>query len=226
MGLKKPLESTITWGGEPLKVIGVVKDMVMSSPYEPVKPTVFYLNYENSNFTIIRMNPGMNAHKALGYIANVFKNYVPSLPFEYKFIDEEYGKKFATEARIGNLTTVFAVLATFISCLGLFGLVSFLAEQRTKEIGIRKVLGASVRSLFLLLSKDFLILIGVALLIASPLAWLFMSKWLQGYTYRTNISGWLFLVVGFVAIAVALLTVSFQAIKAAVANPVKSLRTE
>jgi ABC-type antimicrobial peptide transport system permease subunit len=226
MGLKNPLISAISWGGEPLKVIGVVKDMVMTSPYEPVKPTVFYLNYENANFIIIRMNPLMSAHKALAHIASLFKKYAPSVPFEYKFVDEEYGRKFAAEARVGNLATVFAILATFISCLGLFGLVSFVAEQRTKEIGIRKVLGANVGSLFLLLSRDFLLLVCIALLTASPVAWLFMNKWLQGYTYRTQLSWWIFLVVGLAAVVIALLTVSFQAIKAALANPVKSLRTE
>ncbi|MEA5402317.1 FtsX-like permease family protein [Arcicella sp. DC2W] len=151
---------------------------------------------------------------------------MPSAPFDYKFADDEFARKFKTEERIGTLALFFAILAIFISCLGLFGLASFVAEQRTKEIGIRKVLGATVLNLWSLLSKDFLILVIISLLTATPLAYYFMHDWLQKYEYRTEISWWIFITAGLGALTITLLTVSFQAIKAALANPVKSLRTE
>lgn len=163
---------------------------------------------------------------ALAKIETVFKKYSPGSPFEYKFTDEDYAKKFSDEERIGNLSTFFAGLAIFISCLGLFGLASFVAEQRTKEIGVRKVLGASVFMLWRMLSKEFVVLVIISSLVAIPLAWYFLHEWLQKYEYRTNISGWIFLAAGLGALAITLLTVSFQAIKAAIANPVKSLRSE
>ncbi|HTE11442.1 MAG TPA: FtsX-like permease family protein, partial [Chitinophagaceae bacterium] len=145
---------------------------------------------------------------------------------QYKFADEEYARKFAAEQKISKLATVFAILAIFISCLGIFGLASFIAEQRTKEIGIRKVLGASVSNLWQLLSRDFVVLVIISCFIAVPVAWYFMHNWLQGYQYRTGLSWWVFAAAGIGALLITLLTVSFQAIKAAIANPVKSLRTE
>ena len=150
----------------------------------------------------------------------------PAFPFEYKFADEEYAKKFNYEELVGNLATIIAVLAIFISCLGLFGLASFTAEQRVKEIGVRKVLGASVFNLWGLLSKDFVILVLAPCAIAIPIAWYFMNQWLSTYTFKTTIRPGVFLVVVFLSVLITLITVSFQAIKAAVANPVKSLRTE
>ncbi len=178
------------------------------------------------NVIDIRMKAGTPLQDALAKIATVFKKYNPSAPFDYKFIGEEYAQKFSDEQRIGNLATFFAALAIFISCLGLFGLASFVAEQRKKEIGIRKVIGASVFNIWNLLSKEFIGLVIISLLIASPIAYFFMNNWVEKYTYRTNISWWIFLVAGCGALTITLLTVSFQAIKAAVANPVKSLRTE
>jgi len=159
-------------------------------------------------------------------MGTIFRKLVPSVPFDYEFVDTEYAEKFAAEERIGNLASFFAALAIFISCLGLFGLASFIAEKRTKEIGIRKVLGATIYNLWKMLSKEFVVLVMVACFIAVPLAYYFLNQWLQKYEYRTEISWWVFAVAIGGALSITLLTVSFQAIKAAVANPVKSLRTE
>ena len=159
-------------------------------------------------------------------IENTFKSNFPHLPFQYEFIDEEYAQKFATQERVASLSRVFTILAILISCLGLFGLASFVAEQRTKEIGVRKVLGASVKNLWVLLSKDFLQLVIVSLLIAAPIAYYAMSQWIQKFTYRTDIHWYLFVIAGFGALFITIVTVSFQSVKAALANPTKSLRTE
>ncbi|MEP6749722.1 MAG: FtsX-like permease family protein, partial [Bacteroidota bacterium] len=156
----------------------------------------------------------------------VFRKINPSSPFVYNFVDEQYAKKFGYEERIGKLAAFFATLAIFISCLGLFGVASFVAEQRTKEIGVRKVLGATVFNVWRLLSKEFILLVAISLLIAIPTAYYYMDKWLQNYDYRTDLSWWIFAAAGFGALMITILTVSFQAIKAALANPVKSLRTE
>jgi len=156
----------------------------------------------------------------------VFKKYNPEVSFDYKFADREFAKKFADEVRTSKLSAFFASLAIMISCLGLFGLVSFVAEQRTREIGIRKVLGASISGVVALLSKDFLKLVTIAFLIACPVAWFFMHRWLENYTYRANLSWWMFVLAGLLALFIALVTLSFQSIRAAIANPVKSLRTE
>ena len=163
---------------------------------------------------------------ALGKIARVFQKYNPGSPFDFKFVDDEYARKFSDEQRIGDIATVFAGLAIFISCLGLFGMASFMAEQRIKEIGVRKVLGATVFNLWQLLSKDFVALVVIALLIATPFSYYFMHKWLLGYQFRTQITWWIFAVAAVGAIIITLLTVSYQSIKAALANPVKSLKSE
>ena len=163
---------------------------------------------------------------ALARIAPIIKQYNPGGTFDYKFVDEEYNRKFSDEVRVGNLATLFAILAIFISCLGLFGLASFIAEQRNKEISIRKVLGASVMNLWSLLSKDFVGLVLLSCFLSIPIAWHFLSGWLQGFEYRTEISWWVFVISALGAMVIPLLTVSFQAIKAALANPVKSLRSE
>jgi putative ABC transport system permease protein len=162
----------------------------------------------------------------LSKIGAVCKTYSPSVPFSYAFADEEYAKKFSDEERIGKLSNFFAILAIFISCLGLFGMASFMAEQRTKEIGVRKVLGASVFNLWQLLSKEFVLLVFLSCAIAIPVAYYFLHEWLQKYEYRTEISWWIFAVAVIGALLITLITVSFQAIKAAIANPVRSLRTE
>ncbi len=226
MGLTKPLGEIVRFKDKDYVVIGVVKDMVMESPYQPVKQTIFYLSASDFPNILVRINPSLSTHEALSKIGAIFKKYSPSAPFAYKFVDEDYTKKFDNEERIGKLASVFSMLAIFISCLGLFGMASFITEQRTKEIGVRKVLGASVMNLWGLLSREFVLLVILALIIAIPIAYYFMDQWLQKYEYRTNIPWWMFGVVGAGALLISLLTVSFQAIKAAIANPVKSLRTE
>jgi ABC-type antimicrobial peptide transport system permease subunit len=206
-------------------VLGVVKDMVMGSPFEPIKPTVFFM--QGLQLCInIKIKPTVSAGEALPKIEAVFKNVIPSAPFDYQFADEEYAKKFAAEERIGKLAAFFASLAIFISCLGLFGLASFMSEQRTKEIGVRKVLGASLIDLWLLLSKEFVRLVLIAILIAAPMAWYAMHKWLENFTYRTDIAPWIFALVGGVTMLITLCTVSWQSVKTALINPVKSLRNE
>jgi putative ABC transport system permease protein len=225
-GLKNPVGETIKWDGENYKVIGVIKNMLMESPYEPVGQTVYSLKKEKLNFILIKIKSTVSASEALNKIQSVFQKYVPSSPFDYKFVDENFAKKFAAEERIGKLTSFFAALTIFISCLGLFGMASFMAEQRTKEIGVRKVLGASVFDLWKLLSKDFVMLVFISFFIAIPISWYMMHNWLQNYEYRTSISLWIFIITGITALFITLATVSYQAIKAAMANPVKSLRTE
>jgi putative ABC transport system permease protein len=230
MGLKNPVGENIRWAtgfidGENFKIVGVVKDMVMASPFEPIKPTIFFLQ-GYKNYVLVKINPNVSAADALPKIEATFKKIAPNSPFDYKFVDETYAKKFGDEERVANLATFFAILAIFISCLGLFGLASFVAEQRTKEIGIRKILGATVANLWQMLSKDFVILVIISCLIATPIAYYFMSGWLEKYTYRTEISWWIFVIVGAGALVVCLITISYQAIKASLMNPVKTLKTE
>jgi ABC-type antimicrobial peptide transport system permease subunit len=207
-------------------IIGVVKDIVMSSPYDPVQPT-FY-NYRRSSLSQwhIRINPAVSAATAIPKINAALTKIAPAALLNYQFVDEEYAVKFGEEQRIGKLATVFSTLAIFISCLGLFGLASFVAEQRTKEIGIRKVLGASVSNLWRMLSKDFVVLVIISCIVAAPLTYYFMEGWLEKYQYRTTLSWWIFAAAIGGTLLITLLTVSFQAIKAAVANPVESLRAE
>jgi hypothetical protein len=225
-GFREPVGKTLRWRDKPYQIIGVVKNLLADSPYEPVKPSLFHIARERENLLILRLNRQLSPKDALAKAERVFKKYTPDVPFEYSFVDEEYARKFSNEERIGKLATSFAVLAIFISCLGLFGLASFVAEQRTKEIGIRKVLGASVPNLWGLLSKDFLGLVLLSCLIASPLAWYGMRQWIDKYEYRTDIPWWVFVAAASGALLITLLTVSYQAIRAARANPVKSLRSE
>jgi ABC-type antimicrobial peptide transport system permease subunit len=225
-GIKKIVGKTIIWNDRKFTVVGVIKDMVMESPYEPVKPTLFVMDPNWASIITVRIKPNLAMSAALPKIEKVFRKYNPGSPFEHNFTDEDYAQKFADEERIGDLSTFFAILAVFISCLGLFGLASFVAEQRTKEIGVRKVLGASIFNLWRMLSKDFVVLVIVSCFIAIPLAWYFLHQWLQRYTYRTDISWWIFMVAAMGALLITMATVTFQAIKAAVSNPVKSLRTE
>jgi putative ABC transport system permease protein len=235
MGFKNPVGESVTWqwwvdDRPPLhyKILGVIKDVVMGSPYEPVKPTVFYLKGHNGGISWIniRIKNGVKTGEALAKMEAVFKNVIPSAPFDYKFVDEEYAVKFAAEERIGKLATFFGSLAIFISCLGLFGLSSFVAEQRTKEIGIRKVLGATVTNLWRMLSRDFVVLVILSCVIAVPIAYYFLDGWLQKYQYRIEISWWVFVIAGLGAVMITLATVSFQAIRAALANPVNSLKEQ
>lgn len=232
MKLKDPvgqiLEDTDEFGTVKRKwvIIGVVKDLVMESPYEPATETLFYYNDQAEGQLHLRLNPNVSAAKALPEIKKVFASVVPAAIFDYQFVDEEYGRKFSQEVRVGKLSGVFTVLAVFISCLGLFGLASYTAERRVKEIGIRKVMGATVSDLWRLLSKDFVVLVFISCVIAIPAGYFLMDNWLQKFQYRTNIPLWIFLFTSVAAILITLLTVSYQAIKAAMLNPVKSLRSE
>jgi len=209
------------------QVVGVVKDFVLESPFEEkvnpmmiIGPSFFF------QVIHIKMNPANTTAANIEKASQIFKQYNPEYPFDYVFTDEAYARKFNDEKRTGTLAGLFAGLSIFISCLGLFGLATYMAENRIKEIGVRKVLGASVASIVTLLSKDFIKLVSIAFLIAAPLAWFVMTKWLQGYSYRVPLSGWVFVVTGLLTLGIALLTVSYQAIKAALTNPAKSLRTE
>jgi len=226
MGLMDPIGETIKWKGIAYKVIGVINDVITESPFEPVRPSVFWLLSWQPNFIFLKINPEVSAAFALSSIETVFHQYSPSSPFDYSFVDEDYNRKFGNEERVGKLAGFFAILAIFISCIGLFGMASFMAEQRIKEIGIRKVLGASVFNLWRLLSKEFVALVMISLLIAVPAAYYFMYGWLQNYSFRSAVSWWIFAVAGLGAIIITLLTISFHAVKAAAANPVKSLKTE
>ena len=226
IGLKDPIGKIIRWKKKPYTIIGVVKDLLVQSPYSAVQPSLFHLSTNNINVALIKINPEVNAHDALFKIEMVFKKHNPALPFQASFVDDEFARKFGNEKRIGTLAAFFAGLAILISCLGLFGLASFVAEQRTKEIGIRKVLGASITNLWRMLSKDFIVLVTASCFISIPLASYQLNNWLQNYYYRTDMPWWIFAMSGLGALLVTLLTVSFQAIKAALMNPVKSLRSE
>jgi putative ABC transport system permease protein len=229
MNLKDPVGKIVTWTARPgknLMVIGVIKDMIMQSPYDPVNPTFYFMDYENVNWMDLKLNPQKSASESIAKIESIFRKIIPSAPFDYKFADNEFAAKFASETRIGQLSGFFAILAILISCLGLFGLASYVAEQRTKEIGVRKVLGASVFSVWKMLSKDFVQLVMISLAIVIPASYYFMNHWLQNYSYRTDISWWVFALAGISAIIITIVTVSFQSIKAAMANPVNSLKAE
>lgn len=211
----------------PLKIIGVVEDMITQSPYEPVKQGMYVFDkYGNASFYNLRLNPKQSASQNIEIIERVFKEHFPNLPFQYDFVDAEYGAKFASEERIGSLSGIFTALAILISCLGLFGLTSFVAEQRTKEIGVRKVLGATVFNVWNMLSKDFLKLVIISCFIAIPISYYIMNGWIQEYPYHVDLKWWVFVLAMLGAMLVTVITVSFQAIKAAKANPIKSLRME
>ena len=226
MGLRHPVGETVKWDKKIYHVIGVIKDMVMQSPYEPVFRTVFVMDVNAQPVIQLRINPTRSTHEALAKIESVFKHFNPAVPFTYEFTDDDYARKFGEEERIGKLANFFTILAIFISCLGLSGMASYMAEQRTKEIGVRKVLGATVLGLWSLMSKDFVVLVLISLFIAIPVAYYFMFKWLQNYIYHTTLSWQIFAATALGAILITLLTVSYQSIKAALMNPVKSLRSE
>ena len=226
IGFKDPIGKIIRFNNRNYTVVGVIDNMVMQSPYMPVQPTIFMMDYGWANLITVKIKHNAQLTDALAKIGGVFRKYNPGSPFDYQFTDEEYAKKFSDEERIGKLASILAFIAIFISSLGLFGLASFVAEQRTKEIGVRKVLGASVFNLWGMLSKDFVMLVTISCIIATPISWYFLAGWLKNYKYHTDISLWIFLVACIGAMVITLLTVSAQAIKAAVANPVKSLRSE
>ncbi len=227
MGLDNPIGEQVDWGEAGIyTIIGVVEDMITQSPYAPVKQMIFFIDYDRTDVINIKLRPEVNTQQALADVEAVYKMYDPVTPFAYRFADEQYAQKFRSEERVGKLAGFFAVLAIFISCLGLFGLASFVAEQRTKEVGIRKVLGASVAQLWQLLSRDFVVLVAISCLLAIPLAYYFAHHWLQNYAYRTELHWWVFAGAGLGAVVITLLTVSYQTVRAALMNPVKSLRSE
>ncbi|MDX2302919.1 MAG: FtsX-like permease family protein [Microscillaceae bacterium] len=228
MGIQNPIGFEIKNdnGNNTYHIIGVVKDMIMQNPYEPVKHTLYFLNYDNVNFIHLKLNAEKSSRESIASIEQVFHKLFPAVPFEYKFVDQEFAEKFQSEERIGKLAGFFAGLAILISCLGLFGIASFMAEKRSKEIGIRKVLGATIFHIWRLLSKDFVWLVFISCAISIPLAAYFLDGWLQKYTYHTNMSWWIFAVAGLGAMGITLLTVSYQAIKAAMVNPVEVLKNE
>jgi ABC-type antimicrobial peptide transport system permease subunit len=226
MGLKKPVGMQMRYGRGSYTVIGITQNVIMGSPFEPVDPMMIYFDTRGANAISIRLNKSVQPHQALSLIENIFKKYNPAYPFEYQFVDQEFGKKFLTEELISKITNIFAGLGIFICCIGLAGLASFTIEKRIREIGIRKVLGATVQQLLFLISKEFLKLVLIAFIIAVPLTWWFMNNWLDKYTYHIHISIWLFVAVGIVIMLLTLAVVSLNTMRAAVANPVKSLRTE
>jgi ABC-type antimicrobial peptide transport system permease subunit len=226
MGLKNPVGMEVRYGPRKYTIIGVTDNVIMESPFKPVDPLMVYYQPNNTYNISVRLNNNVQPQNAIASIQKIFTKYNPSEPFEYQFADAEYGKKFITEELISKLTNIFAGLAIFICCIGLAGLASFTIEKRIKEIGIRKVLGASVQQLLMLISKEFLGLVLIAFIIAVPATWWFMHNWLQQYAFRVNISIWMFASVGLIVLLLTLIVVSLNTMKAAVTNPVKSLRTE
>jgi putative ABC transport system permease protein len=234
LGFKNPLNEIVyrptgyvpdgSFTSKPLHIVGVVKDFNFSSMHDKVGPLIIELG-ENYGSIAMRINT-KNIPALISQVRNKWNSMAPGQPFSYSFLDEDFNKMYNADQRTGTLFITFAVFAIFIACLGLFGLVTYAAEQRIKEIGIRKVLGASVGEIVTMISKDFVKLVLIAFLIAFPIAWWMMNKWLQSFAYRINISWWVFALAGLLTITIALITVSFQAIKAAIANPVKNLRTE
>jgi ABC-type antimicrobial peptide transport system permease subunit len=225
IGFDNPLGKTITYNNKRYTIVGVVNNLITNSPYEPVQPALFFNTVSHLNF-IIRLKPGVPMPRALATIEPIFKQYNPGSPFDPSFVDKDYAVKFESETQTGNLAAVFAGLAIFISCLGLFGLAAFVAEQRTREIGVRKVLGAGIGNLWRLLSKDFIRLSILSMFFAVPLAWYFSDKWLGKYTYHAPLSAYIFGAACAGILLITLATVSYQAVRAALMNPVKSLRSE
>lgn len=227
MKFKDPLGKIVRDNRIEWHIVGVIKDFILTSPYEPAGPMLISgAKADWFNIMLIKLNNRNSTADNLKRATAIFKKYNPEYPFEYKFVDDEYARKFDDERRVGTLSGIFSGLTVLISCLGLFGLATYMAENRIKEIGVRKVLGASVVSITSLLSKDFLKLVGISFLVAAPIAWWAMHNWLQDYTYRVQIRWWVFALAGLVSILIAIMTVSYQAIRAATANPVKSLRSE
>ncbi len=226
MKFKEPIGQIIKDGDEKFHVIGIIKDFILRSPYEPTHPMIIEGGKGWFNVVHIKLSNQQPTAKSLKQAEATFKKYNPEYPFEYHFVDEEYAKKFQDEKRTAVLAGFFSGLTIFISCLGLFGLATYMAETRIKEIGVRKVLGASVAGITLLISRDFLRLVLIAFLIAAPIAWWSMETWLKNYSYRVNIQWWVFMLAGSLSFLIALVTISYQAIRAAIANPVNSLRSE
>jgi predicted permease len=229
MRFSHPIGEVITlegYGERKVKVIGVAKDALMNSPFEAPEPTMFLYNPSDADNIAFRLRSDADLHTAMGKLAPIFNRYNPAYPFLFDFADKSYAQKFNLEVLVGSLAGLFAGLAIFISCLGLFGLAAYMAEQRTREIGIRKVLGASITQLWVLLTKDFIILVAISCIVATPVALFFMNNWLDKYHYHVDIGPGIFFAAAGVAMLITVLTISFQAVRAAVANPTRSLRSE
>jgi putative ABC transport system permease protein len=224
--LKNPLHQVITNWNTKLQIVGIVKDALTISPYAPADPTIFLYDAKPQGAMMYRLSPHIPTREAIARLTAVFNKYNPAFPYEYRFADDTFAATYATEMLIGKLAALVAVLAIFTSCLGLFGLAAYMAEQRNREIGIRKVLGASISQLWLLLSKEFIALVVISCLIASPVAWYFLNRWLHSYANRIDIGAGVFVVATVMAIVITVVTISFQSIRAATMNPTKSLRTE
>jgi ABC-type antimicrobial peptide transport system permease subunit len=220
---------TITVFGDRRQVIGIVKDFHFESLHEPVKPAYFTLQQnpgKNPWFKLMVRIKATDQQQTIAAIQRLYESFNPGFPFTFNFLSEAYQKQYDTETRIATLSKYFAALAIIISCLGLFGLAAFTAQKRRKEIGVRKVVGASVMDITSMLSKDFLRLVVLALCVAFPVSWWLMNNWLQGFAYRVHIGAGVFLIAGISIILITIITISYQSIKAAITNPVKSLRTE
>ncbi len=227
MDIENPIGQRMKWGSREHTIIGVVKNMLMESPFKSVTPTIYMMSYDDqANYMTFKLNPEQSIGTSLDQVERVMAEIVPKVPFNPTFVDLEHANKFAAEERVAKLAGTFSMLAIFISCLGLFGLASFVAEQRTKEIGIRKVLGATVLNLWQMLTSEFVLLVLASCIIASPIAYYALSSWLGHYEYRIDVSWWFFITAAAGAMVITLATVSFQSIRAARMNPVKSLRME
>ena len=226
--LTNPVNQVMTWQGYQVRIVGIAKNALMVSPFTAPEPTLYFHmdSAGNTSVMLYRLAPGISTHKAVTELTAIFNRYEPSYPYEYTFVDQAYARKFDLEVLIGRLSGILAALAILISCLGLLGLAAYMAEQRTKEIGIRKVLGATVPQVWLLLSRDFILLVVISCLVASPLAFYFLQHWLLKYDYRITIQPLVFVLAGLAALAITLVTTSFQSIRAALANPSRSLRSE
>lgn len=230
MGFENPVGELVQWGDGEFasshRIIGVINDMLMYSPFESIEPTIYSIAESDMDCMTLKLNPNKSTDASLALAREVFRQHLPAIPFDYKFVDQEHGQKFGTVERIGTLSGLLAILAILISCLGLFGLASFVVAQRTKEIGIRKVLGASIFSIWSMISKEFLMLVLLSCLIAIPVAFYLMHGWLQSFDYRTNLRWWVFASAGIGAIVITILTVSYHAVKSARRNPVQSIMSD
>ncbi|WP_339878242.1 ABC transporter permease [uncultured Algoriphagus sp.] len=226
MRLENPLRQVVTDGEENFTVVGIIKDFIFESPYDPVNPLMVFGPSSWYKVLHMRLNSGQSVANNIAVIQEVFEDFNPNFPFEYSFVDEQYARKFNDTRRTASLSILFTILTIIISCLGLFGLSTYMAANRIKEIGVRKVLGASVGSISMLLSKDFLKLVGIAFLFSVPVAWYVMNQWLQNYDYSVGVEWWVFVATGTATMLIALFTVGFQSIKAALTNPARTLKSE
>ncbi len=224
--VKNPLGMELRYDNTKYHVIGITENVVMESPFKPVEPMMIFYNSNYSNVVNVRLKEGVAPQKAIASMEEIYNKYNSAFPFSYQFVDQEFGKKFIAEELISKITNIFAGLAIFICCIGLAGLASFTIEKRIREIGIRKVLGATVRQVLMLISTQFLKLAAIAFVIAVPLTWWLMTQWLTNYEYKISISIWLFLAVGFLILLLTLVVVSLNTLRAAISNPVTSLRSE